>query len=269
MLFACLLTTASLLASRYRIEWVAPFASNLAAGFLGSFLTVLLIDRALERERRTQNERIQKVAFAQVRPAILRHLIVLSDWYKAAIPQPPAKQPTKFEELFNEDYFREIQYLDFSKFGPRTAETWLAFTRQEFDSLRVEIRLMIDKYAFFLDADALELLEGISNSVIINAVINLAQVDLIARDRAGNINRRYNVLGEESFIREVREHIRKLNSFISLFNSKASDPLDLASLGLWRTDVSPGFGSARVSPDDFQSPSAPILLGKHADLPKF
>jgi hypothetical protein len=178
LLLASSLTVASLVAARYGSTWAASFTSNLAAGFLGSFLTVLLIDRALERERRTQTERVRKLAFAQLRPTVLNHLILLSGWYKATIPQQPSNPPTRLEELFSEDYFQEIRYLDFSKPGPSRDVSWFAFTGREFDSLKVEIRRVIDKYAFFLESQTLELLEGIGNSNLVNLFVLLSRTDL-------------------------------------------------------------------------------------------
>ena len=255
MLLALLFAVTSRITTTHQWEWAASFTSNLAAGFFGSFLTVLLIDRALERERKIQSERIRKLAFAQLRPAIGSHINLLFDWYKAAVPAPPPSQPTKFDRVFGEDYFREVQELDFSKnnstWPPRS---WFSFSGAQFESLTHEITGVIDKYGFFLDPHSLELLEGIANSTVASSFRNLGPADPVALSRGIGGPFRYNVLSEQNFMRELRQHVGKVGTFLALFNSTASEPIDLASLELWRTDVSPAYGSARVSAEDTTLP---------------
>jgi hypothetical protein len=270
LLSACVFSVSSLTATKYTYEWAASFTSNLAAGFLSSFLTVLLIDRALERERQGQTKRIRKLAFAQLRPAVLRHIILLFGLYKAAIPEPPHFQPTNFKQVFGEDYFREVRFLDFSKPSPSLPQTtWLSFTGAELDSFTVEIRQVIDKYAIFLEPETLELLGSMTSSNLVNAFVKLHQTNLLAMDQAKAIQRRYNLLDEASFNRALRAHIEKLESFLSSFNDTASESIDLADLHLWRVDVSPQFGTGRISEQGLRRPNIPIMMGKRADLPNF
>lgn len=128
-------------------HWLESFTSNLAAGFLGAFLTVLLIDRAITRERETQRAQIRKTALSQLRPAMLTHLSLLSDWYKAASLTKPQEVPT-FRALFNDDFFEQIRFLDFSK-NAAAHRDWFLLSAEICRNLQDSLLRILDRYAIF------------------------------------------------------------------------------------------------------------------------
>lgn len=68
---AVLSAVGSLYASNTSHLWLESIGSTLAAGFFGSFVTVLLIDRALGMQRQAETDRLRLVALRQLRPALI------------------------------------------------------------------------------------------------------------------------------------------------------------------------------------------------------
>lgn len=237
----------SLCTDQRQLDWLDSFASNLASGFLGSFLTVLLIDRALEQERKQETARVRNIALAQLRPVLLGHLLLLTDWYKAASPERPSHLPSTIPGIFSDDYYLQIRFLDFSREAPvYPATDWFHYTAHQFESFRTQIWRVVDKYAVFLESESLELLEGLANSAPINMIIQIANANLPALDKKHNWRRTYNILYDDSIISEVQRHIGMIRSFLEYYNLAAPNPIEIGDLGLWRENTAPRFGSGRL-----------------------
>lgn len=245
-------------------DWVESLASNLAAGFLGSFLIVLLVDRALERQRARQTEQARSIALRVLRPFVLQHIMLLSDWHKASAEKPPSKLPNSLAETFSSDYFEQIRFLDFSKDAPVDPKmSWLQWTGQQFDEFSGQISRIIDKYSFFLETRTLDRLENLANSILVKLLTQLAKSNLFSLDKAHNVVRTYNLLECPSVQNEVRHHTQLLVSFVDWFNQAVpAIRIEIDGPGLWRQDIQPKVGSARIEANSVFPGSSKIALGK-------
>ena len=243
----------SLLANQYNTEWLDSFASNLSSGFLGSLLTAWLIDRSLAQGRERETSRVRNIALCQLRPVLLRHLTLLVNWYKAAAPHKPVHLPTTISEIFSEDYYHQVRYLDFSKKAPTLYVTdWFAYTTRELESFCTEISRIVDKYATFLSPTALELLENVTHSDLVGMLIQMGKANLPMLDKQHNWNRTYNILNVYDVTNNrsmpmVQGHVEKFESLLRYYNSKAPNLITASDLALWRENIAPSFGSGRLS----------------------
>jgi hypothetical protein len=221
-------------------EWFASFTSNLAAGFLGAFVTAFFIDRIIQRERREEKDKAQKVALALLRPPLLRHLGLLADWYKAAAQQKPVKLPQSISEIFTPEYYETVRNMDFSKKGPCTPPTtWINFSVDRLDDLRTEISGVIDKYAIFIEAEFLHRLEKLRGSTLISILVWLRH-----DARVGNVLRGIiNASNQKSSL--VEEHVNCFLDVLNWYNTHATDPVTIETIGLWHDHTAPSWGSAR------------------------
>src|SRR3990170_1922450 len=153
------------------VEWVTTFSSNLGAGFLGSFLTVLLVERALERHKEQEVRRIRNVGLGQLRAPLGQHLTLLAEWYKAALPAS-VPLPSTFEHFFGDDFYEHVRRLDFSRAAPTWATSppldWFQRSGQELERFRRQLERVIDKYVASLEPTLIELVEGLANSDFMN-----------------------------------------------------------------------------------------------------
>ena len=152
LIFAIVSAVGSLAASHATLPWLESIGSNLAAGFLGSFLTVLLIDSAIAKERDRENQRVRALALGQLRPFTLQQLDLLCAWFRAAVERPPEKEPANIREFFSDPYYREVCLLDFSKPAPTSPPMpWFQWSGTVIKEFRAAVYRVLDKYALLLD----------------------------------------------------------------------------------------------------------------------
>jgi len=225
--------------------WFSGFASNLGAGFVGSLLTVFLIDRAIEAAQQQQSRRVRVAAFERLRPKVVSHLIFLFDLHKVSAATAPAVGPTKLDDLFTDAYFEAIRHLDFSKPAPVSPPvSWFEFSTYSVREFTTSLDRMLDTYVAVLGPENIETLEGLQNSPIVGLLTQLAflaQLELKEGRRCPSL-----VLGHDSVIEEMRGYIRTIQTLVRQFNECARKPISISDLPLWRIDVSPAIGSARI-----------------------
>jgi len=228
-----------------KVDWVAALFSNLGAGFLGAFLTVWFIDNSLERQRKQESVKLQTIVLTRLKPVLLKHLILLCAWYKAATSEKPSTLPNSAEDLFSDDYYERIRALDFSMAGPTwEGSNWFHYSAKEMELFRNRIWQVVGSYAHFLDSNWLGMLESLADSELVNSIIEMGSVDLPALDRQGGVPRTYNVLF--SRINIVRDHIDNVNRLLDYY--RKADPLNpivIGHLALWHDNRFPLWGSAR------------------------
>lgn len=101
-----------------KADWLAAIWSNLSAGFLGSFLTVVVVDRALKKREQSERLRIQRLAMQQLKSILIGHVRELASWFKAASSERPVPLPTTAKDLFSDTFFETVRYFDFAKAAP-------------------------------------------------------------------------------------------------------------------------------------------------------
>jgi len=115
--------------------------------------------------------------------------------YKACISHPPEIVPTVISELFLDDYFIQLAFLDFSKPAPLSSTLslqWFDYLKMEIEKFKTALGRTIEKYAVFLDANSIALLETVIDS---RFILLIAQAPVIRDvDRRENFRRSYNLL---------------------------------------------------------------------------
>jgi hypothetical protein len=246
------------------LGWAEGFGANLSAGFLGAFLTVVLIDRAIETERTRQARRVTTLALGRLRPPLCVLLELLAGWYKAAAKESRLPDPSA-RTLFTSEYFEGVQFLDFSKPGPQTGSSWFSFSAQIFGEFQTKVYAVLDAYAALIDTDTLELVERLLSSPIPGAIIGLA--NLPATDAAQSVHRSYNMLAGPGVIEELQAYGHLLQQFIEHFNRVAARSVSEVDLLVWREDVSPAWGSCRLTCDQLDRAAVKFMMAPGSRLP--
>lgn len=247
LILIALAIAAALCYAAFSDAWVRDWSSNIGAGLIGSLAVLFLIDRTLETRRLREQQRVRHVALSQLRIPLMRHLLLLANWYKASVANVPDEPPADFPQLFSRHCFESIGKLDFSKPGPTMqAIDWFKYSSRELDFFKVNAERVVDKYAMFLDVRLIELVEGVAGSSFVSMMIEFGRIDLPQFDKQHNFQRAYNIFEEPTMNEELQRHVGVLLDLMAYFNRGSSDPIGLEDLSLWRDDVSPHIGSGRV-----------------------
>ena len=212
-------------------------------------LTVFLIDALIRRNEERERKRVRRVAFQQLRIPLLHHLLVLHGMYKASIPNPPEIRPGEVRELFTDSYFVQLTFLDFSKPAPLSSAVplqWFDYLKMESEKFKAALGRTIEKYAVFLEGDSVEILETLINSSFISLLEQAPAIRDV--DKREAFKRNYNLLAGQGIAELVREYANVFTRLVELYNLAVPGEQKLI-LGsdLWRNDIAPQFGSARIS----------------------
>jgi hypothetical protein len=217
---------------------------NVGTEVFGILLTVLLIEAVIRRHEEQERNRVKQVAFQQLRFPLLHQLHVLHGMYKASVLHPPEKRPTEVRDLFDDRYFAEIAFLDLSKAAPAFTIAgplqWLDYLNRECGNFKSSLGRTIDKYAVFLDASTVELLEKMINSEFLWYVDGVT----IVRNVEVKEKRQRTYLLSDSGAKRAREYTSCFSEFVEIYNAAVpADQKVTVHADLWRDQ----FGSARAS----------------------
>lgn len=238
-----------LFGATHQIEWLKDISLNIGTEIFGIFLTVVLIDAVIRNSEERERERIRQIAFQQLRIPLLHQLQMLHGMYKACILRPPETPATEIPDLFSDDYFIQIAFLDFSKPAPIFSAVplqWFDYLRLEVDKFKTAMSRTLEKYAVFLDVNSIALLETLMDSSFISLIVQAPAIrDVDGRE---NFQRSYNLLAGQGMPQVVREFTDTFCQLVEAYNLAVPHEQKLVlNDGLWRTDMSPRFGSARLA----------------------
>lgn len=220
---------------------------NLGTEVVGIILTVWLVDRSIRSIQEAQRQRLERLALGQLRIPVRQHLSVLLKMLKAGSLKPFNQHEWSLEKLF-EIMPGRLGCLDFSGKAPSMPpKTWFDFTAESFKDLRARIHSVIEKYAAHIDGGTLETLEALSDSQFMN--ILLWGPAMVKLDEEEGISRPYNILGHDSLLVPIQDHLHALSSIIRALDETTSKPVGIPDV-LWRDDVAPELGSSRLVPED-------------------
>lgn len=238
----------SVLSFVYKNVWIGAYFSNVAAGLVGSLIIIFLVDKIIERNRKSERTKVVGIALKRLRIPLRRHMKLLCSIFKASTQSKPSSLPTAFHELFNDKYYEGIAFLDFSKESPEVPKKdWFTYLYNQTKWFKERIEQIIDTYAVFLDVALLDTLEKVVDSNFLSYVNQAKSVPEI--DREFRLKRVYTMFnGVESL---VREHVSTMMELIGHFNSNSDSPIELTTIqGIWRDDVAPKWGSSRADRAD-------------------
>ncbi|WP_300565431.1 hypothetical protein [Flavobacterium sp.] len=224
------------------------FSLNLITEILGIFITVFLIDRAIQSREKKEKLKILQSAYIQFRNPVMKMLDFLITAYKASCDTKPEDLKFTYKQILSTDEFYEaIKFLDFKNKAPITPTTnWSAYSAQHVRFLKDSFDKTIDKYAFVLDSKLINDMESLSNSRFLQI---LASAEIILQsDISMNHNRaNLNILANNHATKELKTFLKNIFELIEYFE-KQSQKLSFWTYdqGIWGDNIAPKIGSSRV-----------------------
>jgi len=224
--------------------WTSGFLSNLGAGFVGSLLTVFLVERGIEKARERDAAHIKRAAFDRRRPAIVDHVRFLFNHHKACALKEPDKKPTDIAEIFSEEYYECARLLDFNRHGPTAPPApWAQYAAYHGSMFLDALDRVSDVYMMYLDPASVEALEALRSHEILNLFT-------AARDNLALMSFRGLPEMPQQWLMNLRTlfpaYIGHLLTLVSLFGKYGTKPITVPDIEpMWRNDIAPYVGSAR------------------------
>lgn len=229
----------------YTLGWFEDVALNLGTEVIGILLTVFLIDIVIRRHEEKERAMYKRVAFQQMRIPIRRHFSLLFGIYKASVAEAAARPVATPSELFDGDYFEQLKQFDFSKEAPTAPkQPWMNYLAQQTQNFKDSLSRTLEKYAIYLPAEDVDLIEGLLNSSFLSFLEQLPSIRRL--DQTEGLRRSYTMLSANGMTDMLREHTDLFEKLtIEYEDAVPSDTLSLRD-DPWRNDVAPKIGSARV-----------------------
>lgn len=226
-------------------EWWSGFFSNLGSEIFGILLTIFVVDRVIEANRAREIKQYRTVALQQLRLPLIHHLTVLINMIKASTTTVPANPSREVRDLFDDQYFDEIKFLDFSKESPVYGQSdWFVYLSQEFTRFKDALERTVEKYSLYLDPQSLNLIEQIINSHAMAFIIQSPGIRNV--DQKEGYRRHYNLFEGDGFTDLIREYGDLFATLVEAYNKHAPSDGHLAvNEHDWSNNISPKIGSAR------------------------
>jgi hypothetical protein len=229
-----------------QIDWMTAWAPNVAASTVSILLTVFLIDSVLQRNADRERDRVRRLALGTLRFALVRHLTLMAGVFKAAADVVPPDHPIDPEHIFNEYYFSQVRFLDFSKPAPTVpARKWLDYIDAEVREFREALGKVVDVYAGFLDARSLEAIQRLVDSDLLGLLLQLRGIPAVDQDLG--LTRSYTFLAGDGVDELTRTHAADFVALVHIYREAFPEGNGPMAEDLHRSDVSPAVGSARYS----------------------
>lgn len=238
------------------LEGWRGFALNLATEIVGILLTVLLIDAVLRRREDRARDRYRTVALRQLWAPLNRQCDLFSSIYKASSERRPEQEISGVTDLFDEDYFRQIERLDITA-ASGTARSigddpmpWYECIGNEMKGFKEDLERVVDKYAMYLDIDTVDAVERLIGSNFVN-IMAFATPTIVSHFRSMGHQGPIPLLFAAHDVDDpVREYTDALSQLVKIYDETApNDRKVRTSDSTWRDDILPKVGSARI-PDE-------------------
>jgi hypothetical protein len=247
LILAAVLAAAVLVVLRVRPEslWSA-FCLNVAAGVVGTFLTVLLVDNVIQRQADEREAKMVSVAMQQLRLPLSDHVRFWGEVFKAAAAQKPEPPPTEVGEFLNARFVETLKEFNLATNAPVSPlMPWNRYMLIELESYKSALDIVINKYAFVLDPDFTQCLEASGRSHLVTRFTAfLANYDArFARALAGLDQTKKLVVSPM-----VIEHLNALTALVARHNASVEESQRIhLSADIWAERIGAQLGSARLT----------------------
>lgn len=229
-------------------SWIKAFSQEMASEILGIFLVVFSVDRVIELEKKKEREKLETVAFLQLRRPLMRHFYLLFNIFKAAVPEKPDKEYQSVADLFDELYFNQLAFLDFSQPAPVFTSldaTWSEYLSKECAQFKDSLDRTTEKYCLVLQPETIDLMEEIINSPFLWLVFQAPGIRQLGG--RNNISSSYNLLARQEIRDLLRGYTTLVTELFDQYNKRVPDEKRLKfSDELWSNDVPPKLGIGRI-----------------------
>jgi hypothetical protein len=216
--------------------WIDSLAPNLCAGFLGSLITVSLVDRAVANRDR----KIGRIAAAEAKRPIQQWLHEFATMLKVSQPTSPIPPPATLSELFSLEQLSNLDWLDIDSASPNPNVPWCQHVFMVIPPIREKLTQILAKYSASLSVEFIEAVEDLCNDDFVQILLDLNEMSAAQR-QFGSLAPGLNGTAAVGAV-----FASKLLRLVAVFETVSNEQIPLP-WSYTRDDVAPMFGSARLS----------------------
>lgn len=225
------------------------FFAGVSAATFGSYITVILVERSFRIQEENRRQRMQNAALRQLRLNINKHLSFLGNMYIASSQEYPSSSPNSYSDFFNNEFFRNVQFLDFSEEFPtareHTCPSWFYYSENQIREFQESIDQAINQYSGWMDPELVNTLNEIKDSELLNFILGISEADIVELDRRKGHERHYAIL--LGFPEMIQEHTTALLELIEQYDD--IDDIEVIDVeAIWSENATPHPNSARIDP---------------------
>lgn len=160
--------------------WVQELAPNVATELLGILVTVLIIDRTLERRRQAKSKTLEGIAARKLGRSLKRIADLFAEMVHASFqptPLRPQEPPTSLLGVLSPDNARYLIRLDLSVDGNFIPlRPWVDHAAEILAAERTRLRELTDTYLAHLPIDTVDAIERIEEDSVITFLIRFREL---------------------------------------------------------------------------------------------
>lgn len=225
--------------------WVIDaFFANVAAGFIGSLVTVALIERAEEQRRERERRAFERMALTSMYVPVVHLTQALGRMIKASTPANVERTPRTFDEQFSEQFGRHLDCLDLrGRTGIEPDSTgFMVLADRDIPRLLKQLSKIEHRYIGHLDVAFVRVIEAVVEDEYFRTVQQISAIMRSSFEELAKVH----VLTDFAPLR--RKCLERVAQLAREYQSRTLAPPD-AFLFDFSAQQLPQLGSARF-PDD-------------------
>ncbi len=231
---------------------VRDFAPELATEVLGILITLVFVQRIIERRAQADRARASRGGVRRSEDPLRDLADLWSEIVRGCLEGPPARPPRTYLELFGSEWSAGIDYCDLTRvrYG-WSEETWAESAARVVSRARDQISGILDLYGVHFNPHFIEVLDEVRDDPFLAHVETLGEQLRIARELfPDEIEPADYAINRTSAVR--RDFMGTLSQAIRLYNEAALGDVPIRALpdGFWNPDRSPAPGTLRPGGPD-------------------
>jgi hypothetical protein len=234
------------------------FAPELATEVLGILITLVFVQRIIERRAQEDRARASRGGVRRSEDPLRDLSDLWSEIVRGCLEGPPARPPQTYLELFRSEWSAGIDDCDLTRvrYG-WSEETWAESAARVISRARDQISGILDLYGVHFNPHFIEVLDEVRDDPFLAHVETLGEQLRIARELfPDEIEPDDYAINRTSAVR--RDFMRTLSRAIRLYNEAARGDVPIRALpdDFWNPDRSPAPGTLRPGgPDPAPAPA--------------
>ncbi len=232
------------------LPFVKDYAPGLASEALGILLTLVLVQRILERRQEEDRSRASRGGVRRAESPLRDLAELWSDLIKGSLPQAPARPPMTYQDLFASEWASAVDDSELAKVRyPWSGETWAESAARTISRARRQISAILESYGVHLNTHFIEVLDELRDDQLLDHVESLGEQLVGEREiHPDDVPTDGYTLGRAARVRP--KMFRTLMKAIRLYNEAAVGEVPIAEFpeDFWTSDLRVPFNVLQEDP---------------------
>jgi len=243
------------------VSFVRDFGPGIASEVLGIIITLIFVQRILERRQHEERARASRGGVRRAEDPLRDLAGLWAEIVKGCLERLPARPPSTYQDLFASEWSSEVDYCDMTRvrYG-WSDETWAESSARVISRARDQISAILDLYGVHLNAHLIEVLDEVRDDPFLAHVETLGEQLRVGRELyPDEIDVADFVLSRTGPVRG--KFLRTLMSAIELYNEAGAGGSLISELpdGLWAPGHVPSPGDLRADREAPEPAAGPDL----------